>query len=214
MVCNLLLQGLLKFDKIHVFSPSIEQPKYLMLKDLYEKLDERKEAAMRQKIARLNSRPGRKKKYTMPEMEPTATFDTSPDGFKLDSLKEDQTTLIVLDDLMLHPQGSMINLFSRGRHKGISLIYMAQSYYAIPKVIRQNCSAFAIFAPTTKREIVLLRQDIGPGVEEDVFTETLKHILKIQYNFFFVDLLAKDPAKMFRLKFDTCLFPDRFDTNR
>ena len=214
LLANLLLQNLLKFDKLFVFSPSIEQPKYKMLQDMYSKIDEEREKEMRKKIALMNrkaKKSGSGKVYQMPEMDPIAEFHTSPDEFKLDDLDEDKTTLIVLDDLMLARQGPLISLFSRGRHKGVSLCYLTQSYYQTPKVIRQNCSSFIIIAPTTKREITLLRQDLSPGVDEQEFSETLKHILKKQYNFFYCDLMCKEPKQMFRLGFDTPLFIDRFN---
>eukprot|EP00666_Eupelagonemidae_sp_cell4sb_P004022 gene4022-15561_t len=82
LLANLLLQNLLKFDKLFVFSPSIEQPKYMMLQDMYKKIDEEREKEMTKKIALLNrkaKKSGSGKVYQMPEIDPIAEFHTSPD---------------------------------------------------------------------------------------------------------------------------------------
>jgi len=54
----------------------------------------------------------------------------------LDSLDKEQTSLIILDDLVNEPakqQRPICDYFIRARKKNASLIYMTQSYYQVPK---------------------------------------------------------------------------------
>lgn len=58
----------------------------------------------------------------------------------IDDFKDHKSSLIVFDDLVLEKdQSKMQQYFIRGRKFGITCIYISQSYYRIPKLIRINC---------------------------------------------------------------------------
>jgi ABC-type dipeptide/oligopeptide/nickel transport system ATPase component len=59
---------------------------------------------------------------------------------ELSDFHESKSSLIVFDDLVLEKDQSKISeYFIRGRKLGITCIYISQSYYKIPKIIRINC---------------------------------------------------------------------------
>ena len=75
LTTNMILKYL-NFDKLHIFAPSISQPSYLMLKDVFKKLDDERKRIVQE----YNS----KHKRQMKQPEPIATFSDSMNDFKLD----------------------------------------------------------------------------------------------------------------------------------
>ena len=77
-------------------------------------------------------------------------------------------TLIVFDDMI----ADMINnkklnsivteLFIRGRKLNISLVFITQSYFKVPKDVRLNCTHFFIIKIPNKREL----QQHAPNIHQ------------------------------------------------
>ena len=65
--------------------------------------------------------------------------------------------LIVFDDMiadMIHNKNSIVTeLFIRGRKLNISLVFITQSYFKVPKDVRLNTSHFLIAKVPNKREL-------------------------------------------------------------
>ena len=63
----------------------------------------------------------------------------------INKFEKDQQHIVIFDDLVLEKDQKKISEFYiRGRKKGISICYLSQSFYKIPKTIRQNCNYFVI----------------------------------------------------------------------
>ena len=57
----------------------------------------------------------------------------------VNSYNADENHLVIFDDLVLTKDQSKISeFFSRGWKHGVSLIYLSQSYFDIPKMVRLN----------------------------------------------------------------------------
>ena len=64
----------------------------------------------------------------------------------LEQLPVDNQKIVVFDDLVCESnQNSIINYFINGRHRNCCVIYLTQTFYKVPKNIRDNCSHFCIF---------------------------------------------------------------------
>jgi len=60
---------------------------------------------------------------------------------KLDKFDKEFNHLVVWDDLVLSKDLSMVeNYYIRARKLNVSVIFISQSFFKIPKVIRNNCS--------------------------------------------------------------------------
>ena len=187
MITNLILHYL-NYDKLYIFAPSINQPAYLMLKETFKKLDDE-----RQEMVEEYNRTHTKKRMRKPD--PIAYFNEDFSNFNLDDLNKKEQNLIIIDDMILNKkQDPMINLYVRGRHNNCSVMYLVQSYYFIPKIIRQNTTCVFLFNPTTKRELSMLHRDIGQGVELKPFIKTIENALKERYSFIKIDTATKDPS--------------------
>lgn len=197
LTTNMILKYL-NYDRLHVFAPSIHQPAYLMLKDTFNQLDEERKEIVRKYNAT--------HKRHMETPEPIATFSDSLDDFSLDNLDHKEQHLIILDDMILNKQNPMINLYVRGRHKCASIIYLTQSYYTVPRIIRNNATSVILMNPTSKRELSMLHRDVGQGTELKPFMNTIEKALEDQYSFVKIDTATGNKKKRMTKGFDQPLF--------
>ena len=99
----------------------------------------------------------------------------------LEELRTDNQKIIVFDDLVCeNNQNSIINYFINGRHRNCCVIYLTQTFYKVPKNIRDNCSRFCIFK-FLPRENKRIADEIG--VDHDV----LDRATDKKYSFFYYD---------------------------
>lgn len=76
--------------------------------------------------------------------------------------------LIVFDDMVNESDRdhAMIKeYFVRGRKKGISCVYLAQSFYGVPKRIRQNLNYVFLRGLTSARDVSAIIRDCGLGLD-------------------------------------------------
>jgi len=185
LMLNMVLKYL-NFDKVHIFSTSLNQSSYKMMKEKFAELDD-----LRNEIVEKFNR--RHKRVQMQKPEPIADFHDSLEGFDLDSLDEKLQHLIIIDDMLLENQKPITELYVRSRHKCCSVMYLSQSYYGVPKTIRQNATCVILFNPTSKRELTLLYRDLGvAGIELRDFVKRMEDALSEQYSFVKLDTACKD----------------------
>lgn len=68
-----------------------------------------------------------------------------------------KSSLIVFDDLVLEKdQSKIMQYFIRGRKFGISCIYISQSYYKVPKLIRINCRYIILKKLSSVKDLKLI----------------------------------------------------------
>ena len=73
--------------------------------------------------------------------------------------KRKRKVLIVFDDMISHvmsdkkAQQPLKELFMRCRMLNISLCFLTQSYFSVPKDVRLNCTHYIIFKLNNKREL-------------------------------------------------------------
>ena len=88
-------------------------------------------------------------------------------------------------------------LFIRCRKLNISLAFITQSYFSVPKVVRLNSTHYLIMKIKNKREL----QNIAINHSEDIdykdFMKTYREYIKESHSFMIVDttLTASDPLR-------------------
>ena len=113
--------------------------------------------------------------------------------------------LIVFDDMiadMIHNKkldSIVTELFIRGRKLNISLVFITQSYFKVPKDIRQNTTHFLIARIPNKRELQQIAINYSSDISTKDFTNIYRKCTAEPYSFLVNDTtLASDHPLRFR----------------
>jgi len=120
---------------------------------------------------------------------------------KLDSFNKEDQHIVIFDDLVLEKdQKKMNEFYIRGRKKGVSVCYLSQSFYKIPKVIRTNCNYFVILKLSGKRDLNLILSEFELGVSKKELMDMYEYATKEKFNVLLIDVEAPKEKK-FRKNF-------------
>ena len=113
---------------------------------------------------------------------------------------KDLQHLIVFDDLCLEKDQSKIaEYFIRSRKiaKGISLMYLTQSYFKVPKTIRINLNYVILKKLSSTRDLNLIMSDYNLGISREKMMEVYKYCTNKKTDFLMLDL-DNDVEKRYR----------------
>ena len=81
--------------------------------------------------------------------------------------------LIVFDDLITDRRANQIasEYYIKGRKLGFSMCYIGQSFYQIPKLIRDNCQIFLLGRNLLKRDLKLILSTFPTEITLDEFVD-------------------------------------------
>ena len=130
--------------------------------------------------------------------------------------KADEQSLCVFDDVVLEKDQSRIEqMFIRGRKiaGGISIMYLTQSYFKVPKTIRINCTYIILKKLASTRDLNLILSDYNLGVTKDTLLELYKYCTRIKEDFMLLDLDAV-PEDRFRHNLLEVLSIENFNPKR
>ena len=120
----------------------------------------------------------------------------------LDKLDKEEQTLIVMDDLVLEKnQKQLEQYFIRARKLNCSLIYITQSYYAVPKMIRQNLTYLVVKRLNTLSDLFRIMREYSLGVDKTELKKIYESSTDTKQDFLFVDL-EEAPENRFRKNFN------------
>ena len=121
---------------------------------------------------------------------------------KLPPIKEmnnNTQKLYIFDDLVLEKHPEIDTLFIRGRKLGVSLIFLTQSFYQTPKIIRQNTRYFAILKISGGRDLNMLLRDICVDKTKEQLMELYNYATNEKFSVLIIDAESSD--KKYRKKF-------------
>jgi len=128
----------------------------------------------------------------------------------LDKMDKRENHLVCFDDLVLAKDQSAIeNYYIRARKLNCSVIYLSQSYFRIPKIIRNNCSYMVILKLSGNREVNLILSEFGLGVSREQLLAMYEYATKEKFSPLLIDL-EEEPTKRFRKGFEEVLDPSKF----
>jgi hypothetical protein len=122
----------------------------------------------------------------------------------VDSLDKEQNNLIVLDDLVNEPakqQRPIADFFIRARKKNASIIYISQSFYAVPKLIRDNISYLIIKQVSSMKNLTMICRECSLGIEKKELKKIYDDATQSKQDFLLIDLEG-DKDSRFRKNFD------------
>ena len=130
----------------------------------------------------------------------TEGISSAPD---LDKFDKEEQSLIVLDDLVLEKnQKAIEEFFIRARKLNCSLIYISQSYYAVPRIIRQNLTYLVIKRLNTLKDLFRILQEYSLGVDKAQIKEIYDSATKSNKQDFLLVDLEEAPENRFRKNFN------------
>ena len=120
--------------------------------------------------------------------------------------------LIVFDDMIADImtnkkfQAIIKELFIRCRKLNISLVFITQSYFSVPKDVRLNSTHYLIMKINNKRELQNIAINHSADIDYNDFVRIYKECRRKPYSFLTIDktLPASDPLR-FRKKFASSL---------
>ena len=129
----------------------------------------------------------------------TEGIDSAPN---LDEFDKKEQTLIVMDDLVLEKnQKQLEQYFIRARKLNCSLVYLSQSYFAVPKMIRMNLNYVIIKRLNTLQDLFRMMREYSLGVSKDVLVDLYQHSIQNNKQDFLLVDLDSEPKDRFRFNF-------------
>lgn len=174
-----IIHSMNAWDKIYLFAKNLHQPLYKYLMDALG---------------------GPKKENGI--LFASDTIDELPD---LDSFDSKMQNLVVFDDMMLEDKKNLKkieSLYIRGRHKSISPIFISQSYFDTPKLIRKNADLIVIKKISTKRDLSMIAREYSLDKNPDELMHMYNEIKKMGFeNWFLIDTVTNDATLKYRMNF-------------
>lgn len=110
---------------------------------------------------------------------------------QLDKFDKEVNHLVVLDDLVLTKDQSRIeNYYIRARKLNVSVIYISQSYFRIPKIIRGNLTYLVLLKLSGERELKLILSEGGLGIDRDQLLALYEYATNEKFSALVIDYEA------------------------
>ena len=121
--------------------------------------------------------------------------------------------LIIFDDMIADImtnkkfQSIIKELFIRCRKVNISLVFITQSYFSVPKDVRLNSTHYFILKISNKRELENIAINHSADIDYQDFMKIYRECTKEPFNFLVIDttLPSSNPLRFRKNLFDTLL---------
>lgn len=164
----------LKFENIYVYSRSLNQPKYIYLKNVLSNI---------------------------PQIG-CYMFSNNEKVIPPEQVKEN--SIFIFDDVICDKQNNIKLYFCMGRHKGVDCFYLTQSYTKVPKhLIRENTN-FIILFKQDNMNLKHIYDDFSISVDMnfDQFIKMGNMCWSNQFNFLVIDVNNSPNNGKYRKGFD------------
>ena len=124
---------------------------------------------------------------------------------------EKEKKLIAFDDMIADIMGNkkfqaiIKELFIRCRKLNISLVFITQSYFSVPKDVRLNSTHYLIMKINNKTKLHDIAINHSSDIDYNDFMKIYRECTKYSYNFLTIDttLPASDPLRFRKNLFDS-----------
>jgi len=185
IVMNLIKQFMDTFNHIKLFVRNKDEPLY---KYLEFKIPSREELEICEGLTELNK-------------------------MNLDKDFNKGQNLVIFDDLCLEKDQKRIEeLYIRGRKiaGGISLIYLSQSFYSIPRIVRLQANYIVLRKIPSLRDVNGILKECSLGVNKDELIKMYKFAVGKDITSFLLIDTNVDPEQAFRKNFNEVLNVENF----
>ena len=162
-------------DKIYLYAKDLEEPKYKLL------IDKREQAG----IKNLNDPTA--------FIEPSNSMDDILSDIEDYNKKRRRKVLIIFDEMISYvisdkkAQQILKYLFIRCRKLNISLCFLRQSYFSVPKDVRLNCTHYILFKLNNRGELQNIAINHSADIDHKDFIKIYRDCTKEPFNFLTID---------------------------
>ena len=114
----------------------------------------------------------------------------------IDEFKDKLVRLVIFDDLILSKKLNerIGEYFVRSRKYNMSCVYLAQSYYMIPKLIRQNCNYLVLKKLGTSKDISYILREYALNLTKEELMDLYEQCTNDpqRLNFLMIDMQNPD----------------------
>ena len=193
LLFNMLLKpGFLDYNNLIVFSKTINQPEYQLLKlgfenslskeeisDIFRNQNKYQGKSINEIFENSENKP-------IQEISISTLFSSKLEQIMPpQSLNKSKKNLIIFDDCVnMKNQSVMEEYFTRGRHQNCNCIYLSQSWYDLPNRSIRNNSNFIILFKLSKRNKDQLYTDLFSNIfEKSEFDSLVSHHWSKKYKY-------------------------------
>jgi ABC-type dipeptide/oligopeptide/nickel transport system ATPase component len=156
------------FQNIYIITKNKKESIYEYIEDKFKKINEKPKAKFHQNV---NVEEG---------------IDMLPD---LETFDKEEQSLVVLNDLvLLKDQSRIVEYYVRCRKLNVSVIYISQSYFAIPKIIRQNVNYVIIKQVSSARNLKMIANEYSLEIESKKLKKLYEFCTDKKENFMLIDV--------------------------
>jgi len=170
------------FDKVILLAKHLDEPLYQHLIDTYAKIEKK----LKVKIM--------------------LAITTAKDMPKVEDCNEKENTLLIVDDMICEDKKELAvigSFWTQARKKGVSMAFITQAYYAVPKIIRQNTQYILMKRIDTIKDLKAMLRECSLGVEMKELVNMYNYAMRgdSHTSFFMIDAQAPKELR-FRANFD------------
>lgn len=115
---------------------------------------------------------------------------------------KEQTNLFIFDDLVLEKDQKMIEqVYIRGRKRNISSVYISQSYFGVPKVVRKNTDYIILKKINTMNDLSKIISEYQLNKTKEELQALYKESRKNFTDFLLIDLETNFEDLKYRINF-------------
>jgi len=175
------------FDKVILLAKHLDEPLYKHLQDTYRKIE---------KKLKINI---------------ILAITTAKDLPRVEDCNVKENTLLIVDDMICEDkkQLALIDAFwTQARKFGVSMAFLTQAYYAVPKIVRQNTQYVLMKRIDTPKDMKAMLRECAFGVEMKELLQMYNYAMRgdAHTSFFMIDCQAPKELR-FRANFDPIPLP-------
>jgi len=129
----------------------------------------------------------------------------------LEKMDKEIATLVIVDDCQLEKNQSKVEeYYIRCRKKSVSICYLAQNYFVIFKVIRNNCNYLVLLKLSGDRELNIILKENGLGLTKQQLINMYEYATNEKFSHLIIDIESTDKTHKFRKGFIEYLNPQDY----
>ncbi len=121
---------------------------------------------------------------------------------EFEKMPKGENGLVVFDDMVLSNNNKIGEMFIRGRKLGYSSVYITQSFFGSPKLIRQNVNYIALGRGMLARDLRLVLSEFSINLSIDQLEDLYDTITKVPMQFMLIDSQKRNIRNNFEIIYE------------